>query len=164
METLTKEQKDKWKELNIGLALLHGLDNGIMLQNIVNDDKYSFGLVKMRQDIIVEHQCKTASELMLADKITAAYWQGIRYTMYINHLIEAESDKFQFSECKIKVLKELHKGIELSNRQFETGLTMLKNIKQPRLNVKVTADNAYIAQNQQVINTDEVNQIPKENH
>jgi len=40
----------------------------------------------------------------------------------------------------------------------------LKELKQPRLNVRVTADNAYVAQNQQVINTDEVNQTPKENH
>ncbi len=101
---------------------------------------------------------------MLADRITTAYWRGMRYEMYLNRLIEPEPNKFQFNEFKIKALKEIHKGIELSNRQFETGLTLLKNLKQPRLNVRVTADNAYVAQNQQVINTDEVNQAPKENH
>jgi len=164
LEKATKEQESKRKELFIELALLHGLDNGIILQNIVSDTKFANGLVKIRQDLIGEHQCKTASEFMLADRIVTAYWRGMRYEMYLNRLIEKEPDKFSFDEFKIKTLKELHKGIELSNRQFETGLTILKNLKQPRLNVKVTADNAYVAQNQQVINTDEINPVPKENH
>lgn len=164
LKKLTKEQEKKKSELTIELALLNGLDNGIILQNIVGDAKFARGLVKIRQGLIEEHQCKTNSELMLVDRITTAYWRGMRYEMYLNRLIEPEPDKFLFNEFKIKTLKELHKGIELSNRQFETGLTILKNLKQPRLNVRVTADNAYVAQNQQVINTDEVNPAPKENH
>ena len=164
MKKLTKEQEKKKNELTIELALLNGLDNGIILQNIVSDTKFSNALVKIRRGLLEEHQCKTTSEFMLADRITTAYWRGMRYEMYLNRLIEPEPDKFLFNELKIKALKEIHKGIELSNRQFETGLTLLKNLKQPRLNVRVTADNAYVAQNQQVINTDEVNQAPQENH
>jgi len=82
----------------------------------------------------------------------------------LHRLAEPEPDKFLLTEAKMKIITELHKGIELANRQFETSLTMLKNLKQPRLNVRVTADNAYLAQNQQVINTDEINPAPKENH
>lgn len=164
MKKLTKEQEKRKSELSIELALLNGLDNGIILQNIVSDTRFSNALVKMRKELAEEHQCKNASELMLVDRITTAYWRGMRYEMYLNRLIEPEPDKFLFNEFKIKALKEIHKGIELSNRQFETGLTLLKNLKQPKLNVRVTADNAYVAQNQQVINTDEVNQAPKENH
>lgn len=164
MKTLTKEQEKKKNELTIELALLNGLDNGIILQNIVSDTKFSNALVKIRKGLLEEHQCKTPSELMLADRITTAYWRGMRYEMYLNRLIEPEPDKFLFNEFKIKALKEIHKGIELSNRQFEAGLTMLKNLKQPKLNVRVTADNAYVAQNQQVINTDEIKPTPKENN
>lgn len=164
LEKPTKEQQSKKEKLSIELALLNGLDNGIILQNIVSDTRFSNALVKIRKELAEEHQCKNASELMLVDRITTAYWRGMRYEMYLNRLIEPEPDKFLFNEFKIKALKEIHKGIELSNRQFETGLTLLKNLKQPKLNVRVTADNAYVAQNQQVINTDEVNQAPKENH
>lgn len=164
LEKPTKEQQSKKEKLSIELALLNGLDNGIILQNIVSDMRFSNALVKIRKELAVEHQCKNASELMLVDRITTAYWRGMRYEMYLNRLIEPEPDKFLFNEFKIKALKEIHKGIELSNRQFETALTMLKNLKQPRLNVRVTADNAYLAQNQQIINTDEVNPAPKENH
>lgn len=164
MKKLTKEQEKKKSELTIELALLNGLDNGIILQNIVSDTKFSNALVKIRKGLLEEHQCKTTSEFMLADRITTAYWRGMRYEMYLNRLIEPEPDKFLFNEFKIKALKEIHKGIELSNRQFETGLTILKNLKQPKLNVRVTADNAYVAQNQQIINADEIQTTPKENH
>jgi len=164
MKKLTKEQEKKKSELMLELALFSGLDNGLILQNIASDTKFSNTLVKIRKALLEEHRCKTASEFMLADRIVTAYWRGMRYEMYLNRLIEKEPDKFSFDEFNIKTLKELHKGIELSNRQFETGLTLLKNLKQPKLNVKVTADNAYVAQHQQVINADEINPAPKENH
>ncbi len=160
----TKEQEKRRSELSVELAVLNGLDNGMILHTIVSDQKFSDALVNIRKGLLEEHQCKTASELMLADRIVTAYWKCMRYEMYLYRLTEPEPDKFLLNDFKIKALKELHKGIELSNRQFETGLTLLKNLKQPKLNVRVTADNAYVAQNQQVINTDEVNQAPKENH
>src|SRR3989344_3216623 len=65
MKNLTKEQEKKKSELTIELALLNGLDNGIILQNIVSDTKFSNALVKIRRGLLEEHQCKTASELML---------------------------------------------------------------------------------------------------
>ena len=151
----SKEQDDRKQKLAVELAMLHGLENGILLYGVTNDTNSSQGLAKIRQDFINEYQCKTPSELMLVDRITAAYWRGMRYEMYLNWLIEKEPGKFSFDDLKIRILKELHKGVDLANRQFETGLTLLKNLKQPRLNVKVTADNAYVAQNQQVINKGE---------
>ena len=164
MKNPTKEQEKRRSELSVELAVLNGLDNGMILHTIVSDKKFSDALVNIRKGLLEEHQCKTPSELMLADRIVTAYWKGMRYEMYLHRLAEPEPDKFLLTEAKMKIITELHKGIELANRQFETSLTMLKNLKQPRLNVRVTADNAYLAQNQQVINTDEVNLAPKENH
>lgn len=164
LEKRSKEQDDKKGDLGVKLALLHGLDNGILLQTIINDPNHGQGLIKVRQNLIDEYKCQTASELMLVDRIITAYWQGMRYTMCLNWTIEKEPGTISFNESMIKILKELHKGIELANRQFETGLALLQNLKQPRLNVKVTADNAYVTQNQQIINTEEINSILRENH
>ena len=148
----TKEQEEKREKLRIEIALFYGLDNGLILQNTISDRRFQNALGKMRVDLVQEHQCKTTSELMLVDRIITAYWRGMRYETHLNRLIEPEVDKFSYSEFKVRILKELHKGIELSNRQFETGLTLLKNLKQPQLNVRVNADNAYFAQNQQIVN------------
>ncbi len=163
LEKRTKKQEDRRQELNTEISFFYGLDNGHILQNIASDIRFANVLGKMRKDLVGEHQCKTASELMLADRIVAAYWQGMQYEVYLNRLIEPEPNTFSFNDSKVRIIKELHKGIELSNRQFETGLTMLKNLKQPKLSVRVNAENAYVAQNQQVINTDEINSTPKEN-
>ena len=160
----TKEQDSRRDKLVLDLSILHGLDNGLILQNIAGDRRFSETLTRIRNGLVEEHQCKSTSEIMLVDKIVTAYWKGMRYEMYLKSLIEPEQEKMRFNEFNIKALKEIHKGIELSNRQFEMGLTMLKNLKQPKINVRVTADNAYVAQNQQVINTDEINPAPKENH
>ena len=160
----SKEQDDRKQKLAVELAMLHGLENGILLYGVTNDTNSSQGLAKIRQDFISEYKCQTTSELMLVDRIAIAYWRGMRYEMYLNRLIEKEPGNFSFDELKIRILKELHKGIDLVNRQFETGLALLQNLKQPKVNVKVTADNAYIAQNQQIINTEEINPVLKENH
>ncbi|MDD2646468.1 MAG: hypothetical protein PHV78_01740 [Patescibacteria group bacterium] len=158
----SKEQEDRKEKLSMELAIIHGFDNGILLQSIVGDKRCGPGLIKMRRGLIEEHRCKAASEFMLVDKIVTAYWKSMRYETFLNRIIEPELDKFIFKESQIKIIKEIQKGIELANRQFETSLTLLKSLKQPKLNVKVSADNAYIAQNQQVINTDEINPSPKE--
>lgn len=152
IEKRSKEQNDRKTKLEIELGTLYGLYNGSFLQATVKDINVSKGLVKIRQDLISEYKCKTASELMLVDKIVSAYSQSMLYEFYINRFIEKTPGLFSFNDIQVRILKELHKGIELANRQFETGLALLQNLKQPKLNVKVTADSAFLAQNQQVIN------------
>ncbi len=159
LKNRSQEEEERKDKLINELAILNGFNNGVLLQTIVNDATLQQGLLKIRQNFISEYKCQTSSELMLADRITAAYWRGIRYEMYLNRIMEEEPGKLSLNEFKIKILKELHKGIDLANRQFEIGLTLLQNLKQPRLNVKVTADNAYLAQNQQIINTEEINPV-----
>lgn len=161
MKKLTKEQEKRKKDLTTELAVLRGLENGLILHTLITDNRFADTLVKMKKDLSEKYQCKSPDEHMLVDKIITAYWKGMRYEMYLYRLTEPEPDHFLLNDFKIKALKELHKGIELSNRQFEMGLTMLRNLKQPKMNVRVTADNAYVAQNQQVINTDEINPGPK---
>ncbi len=155
LKNLSKEQAEKKEALGKELILTFGLNNGVFLQSIVNNLSYGRGLAKIRQDLIKEYKCQGTSELMLVDRIVSAYWRGIRYEMYIHRLIEKEPDQFSFDDLKGRILKELYKGIDLANRQFETGLTLLRNLKQPRLNIRVNADNAYLAQNQQVVNKEE---------
>jgi hypothetical protein len=100
LEKPTKEQQSKKEKLSIELALLNGLDNGIILQNIVSDTRFSNALVKIRKELTEEHQCKNASELMLVDRITTAYWRGMRYEMYLNRLIEPEHISFFLMSSK----------------------------------------------------------------
>lgn len=93
---------------------------------------------------------------MLVDKIASAYWRAMRYEYYIHHLIEKNEEEgggYSFNQLKVNILKEMHKGIDLANRELNINLTFLKELKQPKLNIKVKTENAYIAQNQQINQT-----------
>src|SRR3989344_9514848 len=83
MKNPTKEQEKRRSELSVELAVLNGLDNGMILHTIVSDQKFSDALLKIRKGLLEEHQCKTTSELMLADRIVTAYWKCMRYEMYL---------------------------------------------------------------------------------
>lgn len=148
----TPEQKEKTTKIFKELLYFHSLENGFLLTHISKGGDKVAALSKIRRDFIEEYGCKTPSELMLADKIISAYWRKMRYEHYLHHFIENDNGGISFDQLKVNIVKELHKGIELADREFSLNLTLLKELKQPKLNVKVNAENAYIAQNQQVIN------------
>jgi hypothetical protein len=149
----TLEQEKKKDKLLNEIVALHGLENGGWVSNIGRKSENIRGLVKIRQDLIKEYQCKTPSELILVDNIIASYWRSMRYEMYIHSLIEKDGG-YSFDQLKVNVLNTLHKGIDLAQVSQNMNLTMLQGMKQPKLNIKVKTENAYIAQNQQVINNE----------
>jgi len=145
----TKEQENRESKLVQELLALHGLDNGIWTATLSRSQYYG-ALSKMRQDIVKKYNCKTPIELMLADRIVASYWRAMKCDMIFNHLVEKEDGSFSFDQLKVNVIKEFNKGIELANRQLNANIILLKELKQPQLNVRVKTDSAYIARNQQV--------------
>lgn len=145
----SKKQKERMDELETKLAIRHGLQNGLWVKNL-SYEKYYSGFMKMRHDIVEEYSCKTASELMLADRIVANYWRAMRYDSQFNYIIEKPGGGFNFDQLKVNVLKEFNKGLELAGRQLNADIMLLKELKQPRVNIKVKTDNAYLAQNQQI--------------
>lgn len=151
-ENITPEQREVVNQITNKLVHLHGLENGFLLSQISVGNEKKLALTKIRQDFIKEYSCKSPSELILVDKIVSAYWRIMRYEYYLHHLIEKENGGYSFDQLKVNIMKELHKGIELASRELNLNLTLLKELKQPKLNVKVNTENAFFAQNQQVIN------------
>ena len=145
----SKKQKERMDELETELVIRHGLQNGLWIKNL-SYGKYYPVFMKMRHDIAEEYSCKTASELMLADRIVASYWRAMRFDTILNRFIEGKDGTTSFDQLKVNVLKEFNKGVELSSRQLNADIILLKELKQPRINIKVKTDNAYLAQNQQI--------------
>jgi len=145
---LTPTEEKRKDELRIKIAMIHGLKNGIWLGNL-SYEKYFCALVTMRSSLIKEHDCKTSLEFMLVDRIVASYWRAMKYDMYFNHLTEKEDGSWSYDQLKINALKEFNKGIELANRQLNANIILLKELKQPKLNVNVKTKTAFVAQNQQ---------------
>ena len=131
---------------------MYGLENGIWAANLSHNENY-LPLGETRRKIVKDYDCKTSLELMLADRIVANYWRAMRNDTLLNHYIENKDGSFSVNQLKINMIKEFNKGIERADRQLNANIMLLKELKQPKLNIKVNTENAYIAQNQQVVNT-----------
>lgn len=156
LENKTKQQKEREKEILTSVQTLYGYSNGAWLMNIETDIDKAYGLKTMRQDLIAEYDCKSTSEQMLVDQIVSGYWRTIDHERLISRIIQKNgAGTYSFNDHSVRVIKELHRGIEKAHLQVTSSLMLLKELKQPRLNVKVNAETAYIAQNQQVNNPSE---------
>lgn len=148
---LSAKKRLRRDNLEHELRLCFGLENGYWLSRL-DYPKYAGTLGQMRQKLIQEYQCTTTLELMLVDRIVAAYWRGQRSDSMYNSILEGDNNTWGFYDrTKINLLKEMTKGSEIAHRQLQANIVLLKELKQPPLNVNVKAENAYIAQNQQVI-------------
>jgi hypothetical protein len=152
-EKLTPVQEKEMKKTSEELGMIYGLQNGIWAGNLART-QYFGTLYQMRKSIVKDYNCQSSLELMLADRIVAHYWRSMRNDAVINMLTEEKDGGYSFNQQKINILKELHRGVEMSDRQLSANILLLKDLKQPKLNIKVNTENAYIAQNQQVVNTD----------
>jgi len=136
------------REHVVEIALAMGLENSIFAANL-SHKKYSKFLGTTRRRIVKEYDCKSSIELMLADRITASYWRSMRLDLTLNYLIEEKDGGYSFNDQKINTIRELSKSLESASRQFNTSVLLLKELKQPKLNVKVNTKNAFIGENQQ---------------
>ena len=145
----TKKQENRESELFKELHIFYGLDNGIWT-TILDRRQYWGTLSKMRQDIVKKYNCKTPLELMLTDRIIANYWRAMKCDMIFIRIVEKEDGGCSFDQLKVNILKEFNKGIELANRQLNTNIILLKELKQPSLNISVKSKTSFVAQNQQL--------------
>lgn len=158
----TKQQEKDYADIQTKMAYITALDYGTLLQIISKQEQEQYSLLMIRQRLIKENDCKSAIELMLVDQIVAAYWRQMKYELYAYRLPTREDGGWNFDQLKVNVLKEVRKQIEQAQRQIELCITQLKNLKQPPLKVNVKTDNAYFAQNQQVINEKTQSEPPVE--
>ena len=153
---LTSKEKERRNELELEIGTIHGLRNGIWTGNLSHGKNFKL-LTTMRSELVKEYDCKTSLELMIADRIVASYWRAMQCDRIFNRLVTKEDGGFSFDQLKINITKELNKSIELANRQLNTNIILLKEIKQPKLDIKVNTKNAFIG-NQQQFNVDKQNE------
>lgn len=156
-KTLTNDQKKRKSEVANEVGRLYGLENGAWIANLDHKKDYST-LARMRQKVIREYNCKTAIELMLADSIVACYWRMIKNEMKINRLTNKGDYGYSFDQLKINIIKELSKETDSANRRLIMNIVLLKEMKQPALNINIRTNNAFVGDKQQFNNNVENNE------
>lgn len=143
------EQKQLVDKLNKKLehtAVIYALDNHYIAAGTLHENKHRTLMIQMAKDLIAEHDCKTTTEKMLAQTAALAYCRMIEYGDKLNGLMRMEF----ISNEKNGFYSLLSREVDRCTRQYLTAINTLKHFKQPTLNVTFKADNAFVAQNQQI--------------
>lgn len=139
----------------------NGLQNGYWAAHLDHYQYLNF-LTTTRDKLVKEYNCKTPIELMLVDRIVASYWRAMKCDKFFNRYLIQENGDLSYDQMKINFLNGLNRSTELADRQLNANIILLKELKQPKLNVKISTKNAYVANNQQIINKSEENNNPDE--
>lgn len=104
-----------------------------------------------RQRLLAEFAPITASEALVVDQALNAYFRSLRLSQAHLNLIQDATGSIRRwdSQLIVNFIKEIGKQANFANQQFITALEYLKSSKNPPLNVRVNAKEAYVAKNQQ---------------
>lgn len=122
------------------------LDNHYFMAETLDNKKYRTFLIEVTDQLVAEYDCKSASEKMLAQTAGWAYCRMIEYSYKLNSITRIE---FLSSE-KNGYYSVLSKEVDRCTRQYLAAINTLKHFKQPALKVTFNANNAFVAQNQQI--------------
>jgi len=109
---------------------------------------------ELTEKIIKDYDCHTTLELLLAGRVAALswrlnHWEGL-LAMMLNDTGNIYNFSSSFDDSQRKAVKELNKGVESTHRQWLTSILLLKELKQPTMNLQIKTKGTFIAQNQQI--------------
>lgn len=140
----TKAFIDKQQEA----MMINGVVNGKVVEGSVNT-WHQKQVLKLRKQLIAEYQVTGVSELMIIDLAINAYFRSLHSSRLYSCVVQKPDATMSFDHPRINMLKELNKQIENANRQYISAITLLKELKQPAINIKVQSKQAFVGQNQQ---------------
>lgn len=140
-QALTKLE-EKLKEALPVIAL----DKHHLIANALYDDKHRTLAIELADQLIAGYKCTTATEKMLAETTAWAYCRMLEYSNRLNGITQID----YLSNEKNSYYNALGLSVDRANRQFLSAIHLLRQIKQPKINVTFKAHNAFVAQNQQI--------------
>ena len=159
LETKSKKLTDEDKKKISKAMIDYGIENNISLYESF-EGRYSGMMINLRKELIEEFNCTTYSEKALVDMIVGAYARNLTYSKQLL----SHKDPTYLSHERNGFLSLFSKEIDRANRHFITALSMLKQMREPQLNLNVKAKNAFVAQNQQLNNINQTsNESPEKN-
>jgi len=163
IDTFAKDMdKNNGKELSPKLcedyqkvAMTLGLDTHLPVADSLIEEYRPF-LINTIREIEREYDCKTTIEKTLAESIASSYVRIIHYSKRLNEYIlrETVADKE-----KTDFYNFIGKELDRAHRQHSSSIMTLRQIKAPTLPFNVSAKTAFFAQNQQINNYDNQDEI-----
>jgi hypothetical protein len=112
------------------------------------DRQYAALALSMTRQIEKDYDCKTAAEKATAEVITMAYIKMVDSSRMFSDW--SENKGALKMRDRIGYLEVMSRQTDRACRQFIAGLAILKQMKQPPLEVTIRTKNAFVANNQQI--------------
>lgn len=136
--------KNEDKDVLTQAVLIESMENHLLLSMTVEEALQPF-IIQFARDLVEEYDCRKPSEKALVHAVAESYSRIMSISKRLRINIPMDS----YSELRILHLTQLGKELDRAHRHFAAALQTLKQLKNPPLNVKITTQAAYIAQNQQ---------------
>jgi hypothetical protein len=120
------------------------------------DRQYAALVLSMTQQIEKDYDCNTAVEKAIAEAITMAYIKMVDSSRIFSDW--SNNGGNIGIRDRTRYLEMMSRQMDRACRQFMTGLALLKQLKQPLLEVTIKTKNAFVAQNQQINNGSKSNE------
>ena len=144
----TKHQKEQMqKELQAPiLSAMHALEveSHIALMETF-PEKYRGMVKELTDQTIKEYGCTTHVEKMVAETLAGSFVRYIDSSRRYNKFIPGTGT----TGVQNQLLGVMSKQTDRAYRQFLSAVSMLKQLKQPQLEINIQTKNAFVAQNQQ---------------
>jgi len=143
-----KDKEDKLQALNDQVNKVfpvYALDNHTLASETVSERLQPM-VRKMATDLVIEYECNSSSEKALAQMVASSYGRYLQYAKFYQNVMHIE----WLSTEKTRHYESIAKEADKAHRQFITALTTLRQIKSPPPSIKITAKQAFIAENQQL--------------
>jgi len=137
--------KEKNKEILGNMAMVLGLETHVPLLRSVTEE-YRPLMVEISNCLQNEFKCETTSEKMLVHLIANAYFRINSLTGRMVHTMELDRASPTLNGFYTVLSKELDRA----GRQFTSALLTLRQLKNPHTDIKLKANVAFVAQNQQL--------------
>lgn len=142
----------KFREALDNALMIYGLDNHKPISDTV-DKRYKPLVREFSRQLIQEYDCKISSEKALAQIVAGAYARIIEYSKELNNCMWQKWPENNRFNCFLLFSKELDRA----ERHFITALMALKQLKSPSVEFNIKAKTAFVAQNQQINDINNLN-------
>ncbi|HUC96325.1 MAG TPA: hypothetical protein VMR16_01535 [Candidatus Saccharimonadales bacterium] len=144
-----KKREELFEKLNnkfSQLAPILTLDTHYLLATNPYKNEYKTFAIELANQLVMEYDCKSPSEKMLAETAAWAYCRMLEYSRTLSGMLGIE----YLSSEKNGYYSMISKEVDRANRQYLAAINYLRYIKQPKVNVTFKTQNAFVAQNQQI--------------
>ncbi len=150
------KNKDEFQK-NVS-AVMYGYESETHIALLESfSERFRGGIKEICKQFIVDFDCKTNSEKILAETAAVAFGRYMDASRRLNNCLDFNNETFP---DKNTYLSMLSKERDRSHRQYLSTISMIKQLKAPNIEMNIKTNTAFVSQNQQF----NVPKVPTENN